>query len=97
MGRLTEKVQKVMLYTGMEFEQDAKGLRTYTDRTVNLRNSISSELKDIPYGYELLMKAGMSYAAAVESKGYDVITGPARKAVEKFKQRLKKTLRDEAS
>lgn len=94
--RIDARVYQVMAFTGAQFERDAKSLRTYTDRTSNLRNSIGSEVSDVPGGYTLSMKAGMNYAAAVEAKGYDVITGPKNVAVENFKRTLKKALRDEA-
>jgi len=40
-------------------------------------------LKESKKGFVLIVVAGMEYAAAVESKGYDVITGsiPAAKAL----------------
>ena len=94
--RIDARVRKTMEFTGVEFEKNAKNLRTYTDRTSNLRNSIGSEVKDIADGYQLTMQAGMNYAAAVEAKGFDVISGPKNIAVENFKTRVKKALRDEA-
>ncbi len=39
-----------------------------------------------PLGLVLIGVAGMNYAAAVESKGYDVITGPAEECVKLLKE-----------
>jgi hypothetical protein len=46
-----------------------------------------------PTGYVLICVAGMEYAAAVEAKGYDVITGSSLIAKEELKKSLA-TLRD---
>jgi hypothetical protein len=50
-----------------------------------------------PSGYVLIGVAGMNYAAAVEAKGYDVITGSSiiaektfKRAVERMQQSIKK-------
>lgn len=40
----------------------------------------------------LVMVAGMSYAAAVESKGYDVISNAVEKAKEQYSRLIVKTL-----
>jgi hypothetical protein len=52
---------------------------------------------DYPKGYVLITVAGMNYAAAVESKGYDVITGSSQsaesnltRAINRLKQALSK-------
>ncbi len=44
-------------------------------------------------GHQLVMVAGMEYAAAVESKGYDVITESAKKADARYKRMLKANLK----
>lgn len=59
---------------------------------------VIDEIKaNYPKGYVLLIVAGMEYAAAVEAKGYDVITTAAmqavvdlRKAVKEIKQKIVK-------
>jgi hypothetical protein len=50
---------------------------------------------DYPRGYALIVVAGMNYAAYVEAKGYDVVTGSSQTAesdlerqFDKLKQRL---------
>lgn len=111
-----------LMYVGEICVNHAREIRTYTDQTGNLRNSIGyaiikdgqiihmgfqrtvsavqysykdgidrrrSDAKDgtavgqelaeklaenYPFGYALVVVAGMNYAAAVESKGLDVLT-----------------------
>lgn len=53
--------------------------------------------EDYPVGYVLICVAGMNYAAAVEAKGYDVITGASitaektfKRVMQRLQQRLKK-------
>jgi len=46
-----------------------------------------------PTGYALICVAGMHYAAAVESKGYDVITGSAKQAKKDLSQALRRILK----
>lgn len=46
-----------------------------------------------PRGYALICVAGMHYAAAVESKGYEVITGSAKQAKKDLSQALNDLLK----
>lgn len=43
-----------------------------------------------PKGYVLIAVAGMDYAAAVESKGYDVLSGSAPAAVARLKEAMER-------
>ncbi|MXV16833.1 hypothetical protein [Hufsiella ginkgonis] len=45
-------------------------------------------------GYILIVVAGMNYAAAVESKGYDVLTNSSDRAESMLKQQLESLLRN---
>ena len=93
------------VYMGEEFVNRAKEIKTYKNRTGNLRSSIGyavivdgniyeqesfaegealhdtqqliEELRTRWGGIVLIGFAGMSYAAAVESYNFDVITGSA--------------------
>jgi hypothetical protein len=58
-----------------------------TEGKTKAREVAKEVLRDNPKGFILIVVAGMEYAAAVESKGYDVITGsvPATKALLKKK------------
>lgn len=102
----------VLQYKGEEFVNKARNIRTYQDRTGNLRASIGyviikdgriiredyaesprgsdrlsgigearvfidRMLAEFSEGLILVGFAGMHYAAYVEAKGYDVITGSA--------------------
>lgn len=118
--------------TGEEFVMLARSIRTYTDRTGNLRSStgyailrngalLKSFFKeadvgepdkkdgkqgvskareligkiqgDYPNGYVLIVFAGMNYAAAVEARGYDVITHSAEKSTDMLMEEAKNILR----
>lgn len=65
---------------------------------ISLKNSkklIRKLSKEYKKGYVLIVVAGMNYAAAVESKGYDVITGSSQLTevlLEKYIARLKESL-----
>lgn len=135
MGQV-QRVENIVLdllkQTGEEFIIDARSLKTYKDRTRNLRGSIGyiimkdgeqifgnfqepKSLKRIKEsekqvaefvgdrvgrelalkigeqygsGYALIVVAGMNYAAAVEAKGYDVLTGPSVQAEKNFKRAM---------
>jgi len=114
--RMEQRIIWTLAMVGERFVNDARNIRTYKDRTGNLRSSIgyiiardgdilqeniegktggraqaketaNEVLRENPKGFVLIVVAGMEYAAAVESKGYDVITGsvPAAKALLKSK------------
>jgi len=55
----------------------------------NAMNVLDDIAAQYPTGMILVVVAGMEYAAAVESKGYDVITGSSREA-EKLRDYIKK-------
>jgi hypothetical protein len=53
-------------------------------------NQATKAAKQYPLGIVAVIVAGMDYALAVESKGYDVITGPASNIKPWLEQRLAK-------
>lgn len=58
-----------------------KGSKDGLKEGKELAIAISEELSSkYPKGYILIVVAGMDYAAAVESKGYDVLTSSGKKA-----------------
>lgn len=62
----------------------------------NVNAMIAKSAAKIPKGYGLIVVAGMEYAAAVESKGYDVLTSSehwAKKQMPKLIQALKKSIK----
>lgn len=108
-GDATGETLETLKYVGERFVNNARNLRTYRDRTGNLRSSIGyiialdgkvvemnleasgkakrraeetfqEVLTEYNKGFVLIGVAGMEYAAAVESKGYDVISGQSIKA-----------------
>jgi hypothetical protein len=50
--------------------------------------ALSEAIGRFPRGYVLIVVAGMSYAAAVESKGKDVLTGSSQTAVVSLKNAM---------
>ncbi len=115
------KILEILKYVGERFINEARHLRTYKDRTGNLRSSIGyiialdgkiieksikasgtarrnaersfeEVLTRFNKGYVLIGVAGMEYAASVESKGYDVITGPALGAEQIMKRLVKEII-----
>ncbi len=79
-GNLRSSIGYIILYNGevvdKSFELSEKG----TDRHTGLKKakSFADEVAlEHPKGFVLIGVAGMAYAAAVEAKSYDVITGSA--------------------
>lgn len=103
---------------GETFINNARTIKTYKDRTSNLKNSkgyiILEDGKEVAdggfpaggtgeavgrsvlagiadnykTGLVLICVAGMDYAAAVEAKGYDVITGSSQIAIGDLKRSM---------
>lgn len=65
--------------------------KTGADAGKELAKSIADNMSS--KGDVLVMVAGMEYAAAVESKGFDVISNSTNTAKEAFDRRLRKTLK----
>ena len=109
-GVIENRSVEALMYIGEDFVNKARDIKTYEDRTGNLRSSIgyivindgavvqlntkesdkgdkdsvgitnskkiSDELiSENPQGLILIVFAGMDYAASVESKNFDVISG----------------------
>lgn len=77
------------------FEQTGSG-KGNGNEGLEKGRKIANDFEDLPQkGYCLVCVAGMGYAAAVESKGFDVISGSTLKAEKLLKEsldRLKKKL-----
>lgn len=56
------------------------------------RNVAADVAKSFPSGFVLICVAGMNYAAAVESRGYDVISSSALEAEKDLPEQLKRLL-----
>ena len=109
---LDEKVEVAMDLTGREFVNNAKKSVTQTiynrvtgrtpnrrawELTGNLRNSIQASIGNDGETKILQLEAGMEYAAAVEAKGYDVISGSIPQATKDFDRRLKLAMKATAN
>jgi len=115
-----ERVNKAILFvgevTGERFVRNARGTKTYSDVTANLRNSIGyqaasesgktesfgagkggqegkSKADSLNLESGLIMMAGMEYAAAVESKGFDVISNSVNESKKYYEQQIEKALK----
>ncbi len=77
-GNLRSSIGYVILKDGKVIYQNFRKAADSTDgelgvlEGMNLANDLA---KEHPHGFVLIGLAGMNYAAAVESRGYDVITG----------------------
>lgn len=69
-----------------DFEPSAKG----TDKKIGMRKGLEFAKSLVPlHGISLIVVAGENYAAYVESKGYDVITGSSTNATRSLKQAMR--------
>jgi hypothetical protein len=79
-GNLRSSIGYIILFNGKTVKSNFQKADKGSDRTsgVNEAKKVANEVaSNYPKGYVLIGVAGMRYAAAVESKGYDVITGSA--------------------
>ena len=105
---LDRKVMVAMDLTGQEFVKNAGESVTESiyeritgrtpnrrpwELTGNLRSSIEANPKKSGDTMSLELSAGMEYAAAVEARGYDVISGSIPKAKRDFDRRLELSLK----
>ncbi len=79
-GNLRSSIGYIILNNGRVVHQNFKLSRSGDDREsgkVEAMNYASELASKYPQGWVLIGFAGMNYAAAVESRGYDVITDAA--------------------
>ena len=92
-GNLRSSIGFIVLKDGKQiaadFEKSVKGTDKVTGEVtgVGLANQIGNKFNK---GYTLVVVAGMEYAAAVESKGRDVLTGSSIQAVANLSQYFKR-------
>lgn len=83
-GNLRSSIGYIVLKNGAEvaqnFKQATGGARVNRKGVGAAKDLIAEARKKFPTGYVLIGVAGMQYAAAVESKGFDVITGASQQA-----------------
>ena len=82
-GNLRSSIGGVVLRDGVQIWKDMGSQK----ESIDLQNALTIEF---PHGYVLIVVAGMEYAAAVESKGFDVITGSSLTAIADLKKHFKK-------
>ena len=83
-GNLRSSIGYIIAKDGVIIQENVEGK---AEGVAQARNIAREVLRDNSKGFILIVVAGMEYACAVESKGYDVITGsiPAAKALLKKK------------
>jgi len=83
-GNLRSSIGYIIAWDGNIIQENIEGKAEGRAQAKKIANEI---LRENSKGFVLIGVAGMEYAAAVESKGYDVITGsiPAAKALLKSK------------
>lgn len=86
-GNLRGSIGYVILFDGKQMSADLDGT---IDGITFARQAIVEVRKNYPQGFALIGVAGMDYAAAVESKGFDVITSSSQVAEENLKVAVKR-------
>ena len=83
-GNLRSSIGYIIARDGNIIQENIEGKAEGRAQAKEIANEV---LRENSKGFVLIVVAGMEYAAAVESKGYDVITGsvPAAKALLKSK------------
>lgn len=99
-GNLRSSIGYIILKDGSEIRSDfersmktsggKRRKRNYGKDGIKVAKELIEEIKsNFPKGYVLIVVAGMDYAAAVEAKGYDVITSSAEIAVDDLNRAMK--------
>jgi len=76
-GNLTSSIGYAIIYKG-----NVEKASMMAEESAKLVDQLAAEHKGLGHDMVLVVVAGMEYAAAVESKHYDVITGSSYKAEE---------------
>jgi hypothetical protein len=90
-GNLRNSIGYLVLRNGLVVSMSSfasSGKRSTGKGAAKGKEFILLVAKDYPKGYVLICAAGMEYAAAVESRGKDVITGSSQLAESKIRQAL---------
>lgn len=91
-GNLRSSIGFVILKNGQVIDQNFEEAGVGPDRQTGKLKSIDVAYKkaaDFPKGFVLIVVAGMEYAAAVESKNFDVITGSSLIAEDALRKAVK--------
>ncbi len=87
-GNLRSSIGYVVLKNGVQQSQNFRQVGKGKDGPPTARNVIDEVKGKFQQGYVLICVAGMDYAAAVESKGRDVITASSHLAEAELKEAI---------
>jgi len=85
-GNLRSSIGYIIAKNGEIIQENVQGT---SEGKTNAKEVASEVLRENPKGFILIGVCGMEYAAAVESKGYDVITGSIPAAKSLLKKKIK--------
>jgi len=88
-GNLRSSIGYVILKDGKQIEQNFQRVGKGKSGVAVAKEVAKEAATNFPTGYVLICVAGMDYAAAVESKGYDVITSSSILAEGSLKNAIK--------
>lgn len=94
-GNLRSSIGYVIVYNGKLFKENFEKSDIGTDGEEGLRKArqLASEIASTIDGLALIGVAGMQYAAAVESKGFEVISNSSLQAEAWLKQSIETILK----
>lgn len=87
-GNLRSSIGYIILKNGVNIMENFEQRKDGPDGVQEAKKVADDLKKKYPRGYVLIGVAGMEYAAAVESRGYDVITSSATTAANSLKTSL---------
>ena len=77
-GNLRSSIGYVIMKNGQQLYENFEQRKGGPEGEEQAKKVIAESKQNFPTGYVIIGVAGMDYAAAVESKGYDVITSSAQ-------------------
>lgn len=89
-GNLRSSIGYVIIKNGVQLKENFKQTAGGPDGIENAEKAIANAAAKYPSGLVLIGVAGMDYAAAVESRGFDVITTSAGIAATSLKEAMAK-------
>lgn len=89
-GNLRSSIGYVIMKDGRDIFENYEQRKGGPEGEAKAKEVIEDAKKNFPTGYVLIGVAGMDYAAAVESRGYDVITSSAQIAESALKAAVAK-------
>jgi len=96
-GNLRSSIGYVILHNGTQIHENLKAYPASGKKTANKSKKAGSQKakqmldevrKNYPRGFVLIVVAGMEYAAAVESKGKDVLTASSITAEQELREAM---------